>query len=74
MKVVFESRIWYTQNCSVKLEAKQRHTNYRVRAQGESNGCKQQNLPKLQAEDETAVHRFAALPLRDELEKGYRIL
>ena len=74
MKVVFESRIWYTQNCSVKLEAKQRHTNYRVRAQGESNGCKQQNLPKLQAEDETAVHRFAALPLRDELEKGHRIL
>lgn len=39
-----------------------------------SNGCKQQNLPKLRAEDETAVHRFAALPLRDELEKGHRVL
>ena len=39
-----------------------------------SNGCKQQSLSKLRAEDETAIHRLAALPLRDELEKGHRIL
>lgn len=34
----------------------------------------QQSLSKLRAEDEAAVYRLAALPLRDELEKGHRIL
>ena len=31
-------------------------------------------MPKLRAEDATAVHRLAALPLQDELEKGHRVL
>lgn len=39
-----------------------------------SNGYKQQSLSKLRTEDEAAVYRLAALPLRDELEKGHRIL